>query len=55
VTATAGDLRYRVAVAGANTGSTSNTIKFSSSVFNNPQTITLNSADGPWSSAPPCR
>jgi hypothetical protein len=47
VTATTGDLRYCIAQADANTGSTSNTIKFSSSVFNNPQTITLNSADGP--------
>jgi hypothetical protein len=39
-----GSLRAAVAAADVNTGSTSNTIKFSSSVFNNPQTITLSSA-----------
>jgi hypothetical protein len=39
-----GDLRYCIAKADADTTSTSNTIKFSQSVFGNPQTITLSSA-----------
>jgi hypothetical protein len=47
VSATTGDLRYCIEQADASHSATTDTIRFSSTLFATPQTITLNSATGP--------
>src|SRR5262249_39538221 len=47
VTATTGDLRYCIEQADAAHGAVTDTVNFSPAVFGTPQTITLNSGNGP--------